>query len=152
MQLSSRTSSCVRSYTVDGITLSAVGSVRDLGFHYDNKLNFSEHIRRKVNMAQLRTYQIFKGLNIANEKALLLAYKAYVRPLVESSTTVFNPLSKRHIYALERVQNNFTRKLLIRVNGYSYSKIPSAATRNKHWDCSLCKQGAKFLTYAWYIN
>ncbi|XGW32188.1 hypothetical protein V3C99_010399 [Haemonchus contortus] len=131
MQLRSCTSP-TRTYIVGGVPLSAVQSVRDLGFYYNDRLDFTEHIKTRIRLANLRTFQIFKGLSLANKGALLCAYKSYVRPLVESSTTVFNSKKRKHVYALEKVQNNFNRKLLIRLGGFLYSRIPKAAIRNQY--------------------
>lgn len=109
----------------------AVGSVRDLGFHYSDSLDFSEHIRIQCRQAIMRTYHIFKGLSSKNKAVLLRAYKTYVRPIVESSTTVFNPCWKRDIYCIERVQNNFTRKLMVRTGDFRYERMPNALGRNR---------------------
>lgn len=121
-----------REYHIDNSPIEAVSSVKDLGFHYDAKLDFSEHVSNCCRRAQHRTYQIFKGLTTRNKAVLIRAYKSYVRPLVESSTTVFSPSRKNLINALEKVQNNFTRKVLIRTGGFLYSRVPKATIRNKY--------------------
>ena len=41
------------------------------------------------------------------------------------------PHKKADILVLERVQNSFTRKVLIRSMGFKYSSIPDSVTRNK---------------------
>ena len=38
---------------------------------------------------------------------------------------------KKDVYAIEKVQNNFTRKLFIRIVGLNYSIIPEATIRNR---------------------
>ncbi|EYB86771.1 hypothetical protein Y032_0273g977 [Ancylostoma ceylanicum] len=53
--------------------------------------------------------------------------------MLESGTTVFSPSKKKDIYALGKVQNNFTRKLLARIGGFLYSKIPRATIRNAYF-------------------
>uniref|UniRef100_A0A7I4XVS2 Reverse transcriptase domain-containing protein n=1 Tax=Haemonchus contortus TaxID=6289 RepID=A0A7I4XVS2_HAECO len=60
MQLRSCTSP-TRTYTVDGVPLSAVQAVRDLGFYYNDRLDFTEHIKTRIRLANLRTFQIFKA-------------------------------------------------------------------------------------------
>lgn len=131
MQLTANSPHRVHSYTVDGVTIFPTNSVRDLGFHYNSDLDFSEHIRARCKIATVRTFHIFKGLCTKNKSILLRVYKSYVRPIVESSVTVFNPSKKKDIYCIERVQNNFTRKLLARSGAYSYDRIPNAVVRNK---------------------
>ncbi|XGW08600.1 hypothetical protein V3C99_011150 [Haemonchus contortus] len=96
MQLRSCTSPTL-TYTADVVLLSAVKSVRDLGFYYNDKLDFTKHIKTKIRVVNLRTFQIFKWLSLANKGALLCAYKSYVRTLVESSTTVFKSKKRKHV-------------------------------------------------------
>ena len=53
-----------------------------------------------------------------------------MRPLVEYEIVVFSPSKCKTIKKIERVQNNFTRKLMIRALGFVYDKIPSARQRS----------------------
>lgn len=119
-------------YTVGEHCISKVTSVRDLGFHYNDKLDFAEHCGLISRSALGKTYQIFKALSTRNKDVLLKAYKTYVRPIVESATTVFAPHKKKYIVQIEKVQNNFTRKLLLRTGSFLYSRVPRAQIRNKY--------------------
>ena len=67
-----------------------------------------------VKKALFRTYNIFKALKTKDPKVLIKAYKTYVRSVVENGTTVFNPYKRKDIEFLKSVQNNFTRKLVMR--------------------------------------
>uniref|UniRef100_A0A7I4Z712 Reverse transcriptase domain-containing protein n=1 Tax=Haemonchus contortus TaxID=6289 RepID=A0A7I4Z712_HAECO len=60
-----------RMYAVGGVLLSAVQSVRDLGFYYIDNLDFTEHTKARIGVAELRTFQIFRGLSLTNKGALL---------------------------------------------------------------------------------
>lgn len=121
-------------YNIEGNPIVRLHKIRDLGFLYNDKLDFSEHYKEISRKAITRTFHIFKGLSTNNRNVLMLAYTTYIRPIVESGTTVFNPHKKKDIILLERVQNNFTRKLLIRVGGFFYSRIPRASIRNKYFN------------------
>lgn len=132
LHLNSGTSTHPYTYNINGCTLAAVDSVKDLGFHYDNNLDFGKHIREVCNSAMLRTANIFRALTTKNKSILLKVYKTYVRPLVESSASVFAPYKKKDICRMEKVQNNFTRKLLLRTNSFLYSRVPKASIRNKY--------------------
>ncbi|EYC13222.1 hypothetical protein Y032_0044g1043 [Ancylostoma ceylanicum] len=118
-------------YHMDTNTIQTVSSIKDLGFLYTNELDFTPHCDEILRRAMLRTSQIFKALSTKDTHTLLRAYKTYVRPMVECGCTVFNPSRRKVILKLEKVQNNFTRKLFIRKEGYDYSKIPSPKDRNK---------------------
>lgn len=48
---------------------------------------------------------------------------------MEYGTTVFSPTLKKYINLLESVQNNFTRKLVMRCSGLEYRFIPSSVDR-----------------------
>lgn len=118
-------------YKLQNSTLRVVDEVRDLGFLIRKNLNFDAHYKSLVKMANFRTYNIFKVLKSNNPDLLLRAYKSYVRPIAEFGTTVFNPLKKKDIDMLERIQNNFTRKAVMRCFGMDYSQIPNGRERNR---------------------
>lgn len=126
------TSENIHEYSIEGSPIIRSHEVRDLGFLYNDKLDFGQHFKAISRRAVNRTFQIFKGLSTKNKKALTMAYTTYIRPIVESGSIVFNPYKKKDIIVLEKVQNNFTRKLLIRVGGFHYSRIPRSTIRNKY--------------------
>ncbi|XGW17004.1 hypothetical protein V3C99_001991 [Haemonchus contortus] len=130
-------------YVLDGVTISHVDVVRDLGFTYTNTLDFSTHIRNRCKLARLRTFHIFKGLSSTNKSVLLRAYKTYIRPLLESGATVFHPIRKKDADAIEKVQNNFTRKILLRTGSFLLSRIPKAVIRNKYFNLSTLESRRK---------
>lgn len=119
------------SYHIGGKNLECVKEVRDLGFLITDNLCFTPHYRSIVNKATARTYNLFKALKSKDPKILIRAYKTYIRPIVESGTTVFNPHLKKDIRFLESVQNNFTRKLMLRCSGVDYRFIPNGDSRSK---------------------
>ena len=118
-------------YKVGNVNLQFVDHVRDLGFLINNKLSFDDHYKSLVNKANYRTYNLFKALKTKNSHILLKAYKTYVRPILESATTVFSPYKKKDICLLESAQNSFTRKLIMRCSGLSYELIPNGEERCK---------------------
>ena len=117
-----------------GLDIVSVDHVKDLGFHYDCKLSFAGHYKFLYRKAVARTFLIFKGLSTKDRNILLRAYKTYVRPIVEVGSVVYCPHKKADKALLEKVQNNFTRKLLIRNGGFLYSRIPSAKFRNSYYN------------------
>lgn len=125
-------SSAPTEYKVGGYNIERVQAVKDLGFHYNHKLDFPDHYRVIHRKAQARIYQIFRGLSTRSKKVLLQAYKTYVRPIVECSSTVFSPSKKKDIEFLEKIQKNFTRKAVIRSGSFLYSRVPRSNIRNKY--------------------
>lgn len=118
-------------YMLGGTRIVSVDTLRDLGFIMDKKLTFTDHCEGIAKRAERIVYNIFKSLSIKSAPHFLIAYKSYVRPVLEYGTTVFSPHLKSSIQRLEAVQNGFTRKLWIRLYGYDYTTIPSASNRNK---------------------
>ncbi|EYB86673.1 hypothetical protein Y032_0275g1063 [Ancylostoma ceylanicum] len=105
-------------------------TICDLDFTFDTKLAFDDHCNIIATKAEKTVHNIFKSLCTKSPAHLLLAYKSYVRPILEYGATVFSPKCKRSIIRLEAVQNSFTRKLWIRLHGYDYANIPPASARN----------------------
>ncbi len=62
-----------------------------------------------------RTSLLFRAFSSTKVQPLLRAYKAYVRPILEYASPVWNPYLKTDIMSPERVQRFFTRKIFIRL-------------------------------------
>lgn len=83
---------------VNGAAISPVGSVRELGFHYSNDLDFSEHIIEFDASKQLcdcANISYFQRTMPQKQYYFLRAYKTFVRPIEETSTTAFNICRKK---------------------------------------------------------
>ncbi|EYC26747.1 hypothetical protein Y032_0010g946 [Ancylostoma ceylanicum] len=118
-------------YYIGDVKLENVEEVRDLGYTINSNLDFGQHYKNLVNKAMGITYNMFKILKTKDVNVLIRAYKTYIRPIMESGTTVFNPYKQKDIDLLESVQNNFTRKVFIRCSGIDYSSIPNSTERSK---------------------
>jgi hypothetical protein len=118
-------------YLVEGSNLESVTEIRDLGFIITKDLTFSKHIGSLVQKGSIACHTIFRAIKTKNRQALLRAYKCYVRPIVESASTIFSPTKKEDINALESVQNKFSKWLYLRERNYEYSTIPSPKRRNR---------------------
>ena len=103
-------------YTVRGEQLERVSVMRDLGVVLDAKLTFSEHVDvtvRKANRALdvlMRTFQTGRrgrSLRECNVKAVLAAYCANVRSILEFAGVVWGGAAETHMKRVERVQDRF---------------------------------------------
>ncbi|EYB84090.1 hypothetical protein Y032_0323g2497 [Ancylostoma ceylanicum] len=126
-------------YYIGDVTLENVEAVRDLGYAINNNLDFGQHYKNLVNRAIGLTYNVFKILKTKDVNVLIRAYKTYIRPIMESGTTVFNPYKQKDIDLLESVQNNFTRKVFMRCSGIDYSSIPNARERSKQLELPMLR-------------
>uniref|UniRef100_A0A0N4WH65 RNA-directed DNA polymerase from transposon BS n=1 Tax=Haemonchus placei TaxID=6290 RepID=A0A0N4WH65_HAEPC len=132
-------------YRIDGNGIRTVDGVVDLGFMVKPDLSFDSHCEMIAGKGLNAVHRLFRALTTRNPSVLLQAFKVYVRPLVEYGTVVFSPHKRKIIDKIEKVQNSFTRKLMIRVVGFMYDSIPSAAERNANFGLrSLCWRRKKF--------
>jgi hypothetical protein len=116
--------------------------IRDLGVMIDAKLSFSDHIHTIYRKAFRFLFALFKAIRSRDLSVHIRAYIAYVRPLLEFASPVFNPVaspfraSNHHIQLLEKIQKHFTRVAYIRCfsppnSASDYSQIPPYMDRLK---------------------
>lgn len=118
-------------YILENVMIQKVKEVKDLGFIITNNLKFSKHIRIITNSAKRRAFLIFKAMKTRKMKVLLTAYTMYVRSILESGSTVFNPYSKKDINMLENVQAMFTKRLFMRCKLMKYNETPNRVVRKR---------------------
>ncbi|EYC06910.1 hypothetical protein Y032_0073g764 [Ancylostoma ceylanicum] len=143
LRLGSHISSC--NYTLAGTPVANVEKVRDLGFIVTSNLGFDSHCQDIASKAMKLVHNLFRALSTRNSMVYLKAYKSFIRPMLEYGTPVFCPHSRKSIERLEQVQNTFTRKLMVRIVGFSYDKIPNRNERNKNF-------GLKKLSFRRKVN
>ena len=102
------------------VQLPNVNECRDLGVFVDSHCNFfKQHISHICRKAYMSINVIFRCFHTAHVSALIIAYKSFVRPILEYCSTVWNPyIPNRHYLGLtdqiERVQRYFTRRVYYR--------------------------------------
>ena len=69
-------------------TIKRVESEKDLGVFIDEKLNFREHITKKVNIANRNLGITFRSFTYMDKEMFLNLYKSMVRPRIEYATQV----------------------------------------------------------------
>ena len=99
------------SYSINGIKVPVVQSVRDLGLSYDSSLKFDDYIHKITTRAYQRIGLIFRGFISGNRDLLKRAFIVYVRPILEYCTCVWSPYLLKVIHKIENVQRYFTRRL-----------------------------------------
>ncbi|KAL1131661.1 hypothetical protein AAG570_011274 [Ranatra chinensis] len=86
-------------------------SVKYLGVHIDNKLNWNVHTKttNKLALSKLgRNYCLFRSSEI-NSKHKLLLYKAIVRPTLTYGCQVWHTVAETHLQKLQITQNKCIR-------------------------------------------
>lgn len=114
-----------KKYYIDGNEIgTADKSVKDLGIHINKELKWNIHIDIITKSARSRLFCLFKALRSCDPKFLTKMYIAYVRPLVEYSSSIFNPYTKQEIKKLERIQITACRMIYYRClqSKYKYTR------------------------------
>ena len=109
-------------YRINGNALEDMSSIRDLGVVLDRKLTFSDQINVIVSKANRALGLLIRSLQTASprcrmeRKAVLAAYNANVRAILEYCSIVWAGAAKCHLMRLERVQHKFLIWLANRTN------------------------------------
>ena len=100
-------------YKIDGTILENVSAMKDLGVILDQKLTFSDHISSIVSKANrslgllIRSFQAAAPRCRLEKKALIAAYNANVRSILEYCPVIWAGAAKCHLDRVERVQHKF---------------------------------------------
>ena len=104
-----------------GIVLTEkVKEEKDLGVMIDSKLNFRQHISKKVSIANRNLGIIHRTFTYLSQEMFLSLYKAMVRPHLEYASVIWSTLYKKDKITLENTQRRATR-LVPSVKGKTYS-------------------------------
>jgi len=125
-----------------GLTkLPVVDRITDLGVAYNNRLKFSPHVDNIVSKASLRAKLILRCFQSRDPALLTKAFCVFVRPLLEFSFVVWNPVLKQDITRIESVQRRFTKSGLRNFSyttRLSYLGLDSLKCRRTKADLSMC--------------
>ena len=110
-------------YFIAGTVLEHVSTIRDLGVTIDTKLTFAPHVSDIVSRANralgllIRSFQVGTSGAKFNRSAVLAAYFANVRSILEYCSVVWAGAANSHTVRVDRVQHKF----LIWLLAHSYS-------------------------------
>ena len=107
-------------FSMSGTKLNESFEIKDLGVTFDSKLSFTSHIDAILAKAKQRLYLLKKSFSSCDDRALILAFKVYVVPLLEYCSPVWSPSFVTDIVRLESVQRSFTKSLKM-CNSLTYS-------------------------------
>jgi len=124
--------------------LQVTSSVKDLGITFSNDLSFDLHCSIVIRKAYARAISVLNHIHTSNPKVWALAFKSYVRPLLEYGTVIWSPKTKYFIEKIEKIQKWYTRialsKCKITYKNYSQRLIlfnlESLALRRALYDLS----------------
>ena len=108
--------------------LPVVDSYKDLDTTYDMHLSYTLHVQNITARASQRAKLILTRFTTRNPDVLMKTFIVYVRPMLEFSSTVWNPMTKQNICKVESVQKRFTKRLV------GLSKISYNTRDAQHWE------------------
>lgn len=117
--------------TIEGVPLTHGNQIRDLGLHYSNTLNFSEHAQFTVAKAKKVNYMLHRLFD--STKAKVILYKTCTRPIMEYCSMVYSNANHSNTQELERVQRSFTRHILGPASGLNYSSRCQVLSLDPVW-------------------
>ena len=103
------------SYVLDGHQLERCVRMRDLGIILDTKLTFADHIDATVSKANRMLGLLMRSMQLSTHAhrtrfdhvAVLSAYKAHVRSVIEYGCLIWSGAAITHLRRLERLQHRF---------------------------------------------
>ena len=98
-------------YIINDLQIESVQHVRDLGVEVDDRLKFDHHMQNIIKKAYQRIGVLFRGFVSRDTKLMTLAYKTYIRPILEYCSEIWSPYLLKDIDAVEGVQRYFTRRI-----------------------------------------
>ncbi|KAJ8035837.1 hypothetical protein HOLleu_19634 [Holothuria leucospilota] len=86
---------------------------KDLGIYFDPSLKFTQHIAEIVKKANCRLGLIRRAFTSLDVQLFRVLYKSLVRPILEYGNVIWNPLFKKDILNLEKVQRRATKLVYV---------------------------------------
>ena len=102
-----------------GHTLDSVSSAKYLGITIQQDMDGDNHINNVVNKANRMLGFLRRNLKISSSAIKDRAYKAFVRPILEYASSVWDPYTQKSIDKLETVQRRAARFVLNRYHNTS---------------------------------
>ncbi len=98
-------------YLMGGTQLDAMPEVKDLGVLITPDLKFKTHCEKLAAKALQRVGLIYRGFCNRDPIFLKKLFVAYVRPILETSTSVWSPAYVTHSKIIETVQRRFSKRV-----------------------------------------
>ncbi len=101
-------------YKLFGEKLEGVSTVRDLGVIISQDLSWFPHVSYLVAKASKRANALLRSFVYARFELLARAFIVYIRPILETASTIWSPYLKQERDLVEKVQRNFSKRLFIK--------------------------------------
>ena len=99
----------INQYSLHGHVLESVSSAKYLGVTINADLKWNKHIDNITSKAKKPLGFVKRNLKTSSPPLKTQAYQTLVRPIVEYSSTVWDPYTQSHIYKIEMNQRRAAR-------------------------------------------
>lgn len=103
-------------YMLDGLMLSKMETVKDLGVRFSATLNFKEQVTYIADKCSMLCNWILRAFVVRSACVYIKLYKSHVVPLLLYGCQVWNPPRMSDINLLEKMQRRFLRRVELRCN------------------------------------
>lgn len=118
------------SYDLNGVLLSRVDQIKDLGVILDSKLTFKQHVSYIVDKASKSLGLMFRiTKSFTDIYCLKTLYCALVRSTLEYCSTVWSPYYQNGVLRIESIQRRFVRFALRLLPWHDPLRLPSYENR-----------------------
>jgi len=136
-------------YYMHGHLLKNVEHVKYLGINITSDLRWDKHVDIICNKANSSLGFIRRNINIGNAKVKAVAYKCYVCPVLEYSSTVWDPYTVSPTRKLESVQRRAAHYTLGR---YRCTSSVDAMLTQLEWKSLAARRGTARLLMFYKIH
>ena len=139
LTISSRPNKTSGQYFIHNTLLNQTPVAKYLGVTIDSNLKWSEHVNNTYQKANNTLSFLRRHLSSCPPSIKEKCYKTYVRPIIEYSSSVWDPHLKKDIDKLEKIQRRAARFVN---NDYSYYSSPTQLMAGLGW-APLAERRAK---------
>ena len=100
-----------RVYTINSVPLQTADCVKDLGLLRDGNLDYTSHINASIAKGHGLCAALLRSFATRDASVVVLAYKTFVRPVIEFGSTLSHPRTQYLSQRIERIQKLFTKRV-----------------------------------------
>ena len=126
-------------YTMGGTAIASVEQRTDLGVVRSCDFKYASHISTTIGKASRKCGMIHRVFSIKNHTILKKFYMAYVRPILDYASVIWNPSAVGHEDDIERIQRRFSKSINL-LNSVSFDEhlnflgMETLKARRRHAD------------------
>jgi ribonuclease P/MRP protein subunit RPP40 len=98
-------------YNINGVNITAMNTVKDLGVHVTSDLSWSVHVNEVAKKANKVANVILHAFKCHNVDLYMSAFVTYIKPILDYCCYVWNPVLCRDIDGVENVLRAYTRRV-----------------------------------------